>query len=274
MIDTTRLDVRTIINGIYDKGSPIMSNRVLACIRKMFAFAVEEDLLEFNVCTAIPKKADEKSCERTLSHEEIIILWELLPNTDVGNATKLLLISGQRTGETRQMEWSEIDNTVWTIPPEKQKKRKNKPTKPHLVPLPTLAMEIIQAQKLKTGGSIYVFAGRKKSREEAFGDRCISEKAISRAFRRIIEKLGWQRTTVHDLRRTMRSELSRLKVNAVVSEKLLNHALPGLFDTYDMHAYFDEKAIALQKWSDCLKKLVYPERKESNVIDFTKERMG
>jgi integrase len=244
----------------------------------MFAYAVAQDVLETSVVAGIPNMGVERSRDRTLSHDEITELWNALPENDtddigndIRNAIKLLLIAGQRTGESRQMEWSELSGNMWSIPPEKQKKRKNKKGTVHLVPLPDLAMEIIESQKKKTGNSTYVFSGQGG---EQYGDRCISENAIATAFRRITREFNWERTTVHDLRRTMRSELSRLKVDIITAEKVINHKIGGILGIYDRYDYLDEKAVALQKWGKCLEKLVYPKRKQSNVIDFPKEKMA
>jgi site-specific recombinase XerD len=39
--DITRRDVRALLDEMADRGAPIMSNRVLALVRKMFNFAIE-----------------------------------------------------------------------------------------------------------------------------------------------------------------------------------------------------------------------------------------
>ena len=52
------------------------------------------------------------------------------------------------------------------------------------------------------------------------------------------ECAGW---TLHDLRRTARSLMSRAGVDANVAERCLGHVIAGVRGTYDRHAYFDEK---------------------------------
>ena len=56
--------------------------------------------------------------------------------------------------------------------------------------------------------------------------------------------------TPHDLTRTMRSELSKLRVPPHVAERCLNHSLGRIIETYDQHDYLDERREALQKWAD------------------------
>ena len=60
----------------------------------------------------------------------------------------------------------------------------------------------------------------------------------------------------HDIRRTVRSQLSRLKVAEEAREAVLAHARPGIKGVYDVHDYLDEKREALELWSNRLNSLV------------------
>ena len=66
---------------------------------------------------------------------------------------------------------------------------------------------------------------------------------------------GW---VIHDLRRTCRTGLARLKVPEIVAERCLNHAPKGLSGIYNVHEYQDEKAEAFQSWADELRTIVAP----------------
>ena len=55
--------------------------------------------------------------------------------------------------------------------------------------------------------------------------------------------------TNHDLRRTVRSGLSELRVPHNVAEAVLAHRPPGIVGTYDVHEYLDEKREALEAWA-------------------------
>jgi hypothetical protein len=68
----------------------------------------------------------------------------------------------------------------------------------------------------------------------------------------------------HDIRRTVRSNLSRLKVAEEVREAVLAHARPGIKGTYDHHDYLDEKREALKLWANRLRSIVEPA--PSNVV--------
>jgi len=57
--------------------------------------------------------------------------------------------------------------------------------------------------------------------------------------------------TVHDLRRTARTNLSTL-APPYIAEIILGHKLPGEWATYDRHDYLEEQAEAYKNWWDRL----------------------
>ncbi len=70
--------------------------------------------------------------------------------------------------------------------------------------------------------------------------------------------------TLHDLRRTARSLMSRAGVRPDISERVLGHAIPGVQGVYDRHTYDSEKADALKRLSDLISKIVKPPK--GNVV--------
>ncbi len=75
-----------------------------------------------------------------------------------------------------------------------------------------------------------------------------------------------RRWTNHDIRRTVRTNLSRLKVTEEAREAVLAHARPGVKGTYDLHDYLDEKAEALTLWAARLRGIVDPPPPADNVV--------
>ena len=57
---------------------------------------------------------------------------------------------------------------------------------------------------------------------------------------------------VHDLRRTVRTEMAGLGVQEAVCEAVLNHVKRGMARVYNLHQYRDEKARALSRWAQRL----------------------
>jgi len=130
----------------------------------------------------------------------------------------------------------------------------------HEVPLAPAAAALIEALPRLTGGDfVFTTTGGAKpingfSKAKARIDRL---SAVS----------GWK---IHDLRRTMRTQLSALPVEDLVRELVIAHAKPGLHKVYDQHAYQDEKRRCLELWEKRLMAIVKPP--PSNVTDLTEAR--
>ena len=56
-----------------------------------------------------------------------------------------------------------------------------------------------------------------------------------------------ERWTIHDLRRTSRTLMSRAGVSADIAEQCLGHAIPGVRGIYDRHRFEDEKRAASRR---------------------------
>jgi integrase len=75
--------------------------------------------------------------------------------------------------------------------------------------------------------------------------------AITTALRRSVKEFGVGQFTVHDLRRTMRTGLSNLKVSTETAERTIGHLVGSKIQrTYDVHAFEEERREALQKWAE------------------------
>jgi hypothetical protein len=72
----------------------------------------------------------------------------------------------------------------------------------------------------------------------------------------------------HDLRRTLRSGLTRLRVDFETKEAVLAHAKPGLVGTYDVHDLEQEKRDALERWAAHVRSVLTPSL-GNNVVKLT-----
>ena len=79
------------------------------------------------------------------------------------------------------------------------------------------------------------------------GDRLVS--GFSRAKKRVADIKDWR---LHDLRRIVRTNLSVLKIELHIAERVQGRIDQSVQRHYDIHGYIDEKRDALQKWSDWL----------------------
>ena len=72
------------------------------------------------------------------------------------------------------------------------------------------------------------------------------------------------RWTLHDLRRTFRTDLGRLGVPPHVAELCINHVKGGVQAIYDKHRYEREIASALALWAEHVAAVV--EGRKSKVV--------
>ena len=80
---------------------------------------------------------------------------------------------------------------------------------------------------------------------------------FSRAKRRLDATVGdMPPFVIHDLRRTVRTRLSQLRVRYEVAEMVIGHGKKGLARVYDQHEYRDEIREALDLWAAELVRIV------------------
>ena len=60
----------------------------------------------------------------------------------------------------------------------------------------------------------------------------------------------------HDLRRTMRTHLGKLRIPPHITERCLNHSLGRIVQIYDLGDYIDERREALERWAAYVERLV------------------
>lgn len=257
-----RAEVIQILDGIVDRGSPVMANRVLAALRKLFNWSLERDLVEANPCDRVKPPAAEKSRDRVLSDDELRALWKACDGLGYpfGPMFKTLILTGQRREEVASMTWREIDagNKTWTLPRERVKT-----DKAHDVPLSDEAAKVLDKLPRVAGAGL-VFT--------TTGDTPVSgfSRAKSNVDEKMAELLGaelepWR---LHDIRRTVASGMARLGIGIAVIEKILNHTsgtFGGIVGVYQRHEFADEKRRALDAWGSYVVALVN-NQKTDNVV--------
>jgi integrase len=264
--EITRRDVITLLDGIAERGSPIMANRTLAVIRKMFNFAISRDIVDATPVAMVKAPAKERQRDRVLSANEIRTLWKGLDTAPMSEGVKLILklqlVTAQRKGEVLGAALDEFDfeENVWTIPAERVKNNQA-----HRVPLSPLALELIhQAQKCSSESpslfpSPWLFPSPTI-------DGPIMPHSVNRAVYKSLPGMGLENITPHDLRRTAASNMTALGINRLVVSKILNHVETGVTAVYDRHGYDAEKRHALEVWAARLEEIVSGKLPASNVV--------
>jgi integrase len=79
--------------------------------------------------------------------------------------------------------------------------------------------------------------------------------------------------TLHDIRRTVRTRLSALRVPEIVAELIIGHSKRGMTRIYDQHKFQDEMREALEAWAIRLRTIVAPEPTD-NVIELRRNKVA
>jgi integrase len=236
--EITRYDVAVELTRIGKERGPASANRARSSLSKFFKWAVGEGICENNPVVGTNKNENENGPrERSLTDTEIVAVWRGVPDSDYGRILKLILLTGCRREEIGGLKWSEIDLEARTItlPGERTKNHQA-----HVVPLTDAAFDILSGCE-RDGEFVF---GRTKTRGFNGWSKCKIE------LDKVVKLDPW---TVHDLRRTVRTGLSRLKVLPHVAEAVVNHLPAKLIRTYDLRTYEAEKREALDKWAQHLK---------------------
>jgi integrase len=246
------LDIDRMISSIVSRrGAPVMANRVLALTKRVFDYAIRRHWIDQNPATAFKRcdaGGEEKSRSRVLNDSEIKILLKAFD--DAGRsfrpyalAMRLLLLTAVRRSELIEAPWAEfdLDVGVWTIPASRQKTGDRVGSKDFVVPLTVTAVEYLHELKLLGGKTDYVFPARRRG-----GRPTLAPNTANWALSEIDH--GLEAFTLHDLRRTARTQLASLGVPPHVAERCLNHRLPGINDVYDQYDYLEERRAALELW--------------------------
>lgn len=246
-------EVIELLDGIVERGSAVMANRVAALLGQLFRFAIHRRIVATTpVQLLLPPGGKEKPRVRALTDDELrAFLANPIACTRFDRLARVilvLLLTGQRRGELAAARWSEIDfeRRVWTIPPENAKNGR-----PSEVPLSAWAIDEFRGLKRTSKRSSWVLPA--DDTEEH-----LDAKFLTRSLARCLDrfaKAGIAPFRLHDLRRTTRTGLARLKVAPHIAELVIGHQQDKLLATYDAHSYFDEKRAALEQWESHLRKL-------------------
>lgn len=255
--EITRRDVRELLDELAIRG-PIMANRTLAIVRKMFNFAIERDWIDVNPCHMVKRVVRERPRDRVLTEDEIRAVWKAVDDEHLLMASliRLRLLTAQRGGELHGARWDEIDLTGgwWTIPGGRSKNGLS-----HRVPLSPQALRIFRelAEYRKAKGrpgddgeielSPWVFPSTRKTGPHVHH--------AQKAFERVVARSG-VKFRGHDLRRTAASLMVGGGVPRLVVSKILNHVESGVTAVYDRHSYDPEKRAALDYWGNRLEQIV------------------
>jgi integrase len=243
----TRADVRALLAGIVVK-APTMANRTLEVVRRVFNWALSEDLVSSTPCAGLLKPSPERRRDRVYSADEMRSIIAAIAGTELADLVPLILYTGVRSGEARGASWSEIDlqARLWII-----SESRSQNAEPHPVPLSEGAMRVLRRRRVMSAGP-WVFPAETR---EGYMDepnwtikRCKRVEGFPQDFR------------LHDLRRTVATRIAALGTLDPIVEAVLGHTPPGLKRTYNRYQPIREMRVALDAWSTELDDLLAANR--------------
>jgi len=198
---------------------------------EVYKFAIAQGWATTNPVDGTINPAPRKDAierQRTLTDDELAAVWKATDsNQDEHRIIRLLALLGNRLEEVVGMAWSELDAGVWTLAAERTKNREAR-----RIPLPEAARAIL-ADIARVDGRDRVFD--------------VTGRNVRRVASLIEGVSGWR---LHDLRRTMRTGLTRLGVIDEIAELCIGHKREKLVRTYSVEDRLDEQAVAFTRWAD------------------------
>jgi integrase len=253
-----RTDIVRLLDKIEDENGPVMADRTLATVRKIMNWhASRSDDFRSPIVRGMARsKPRERSRERTLADDEVSLVWKTAETsqTPFGAFVQFCLLTGARRGEAAEMSWQELDGSTWTLPAARNK------TKVDLVrPLSKQARMVLPA---RAGDFVFSTDGG-KTPISGFSQ-------LKRAFDKACGVKNW---TIHDVRRTARTLLSRAGVSPDIAERCLGHVIGGVRGVYDRWEFRDEKAAAYESLAGLISHIINPQDNVT-VMDGRRSRRG
>jgi integrase len=219
--DLTREHVAELHARVGRDSGHYAANRGLALLRAMFNLARTWGLCSGdNPATGIRAFREEKR-DRFLNPDELsraLLAIDQEPDWRWRGYFRLALLLGPRRHELLRARWPELDFSArsWRLPTTKAER-------PHLLPLPTPAVEILESLPSR-GQSEWLFpssAARSGHLEEP-----------RKAWQRIRERAKTKDVRIHDLRRTLGSWLAASGYGLPMIGRVLNHSQPSATAVY------------------------------------------
>jgi integrase len=245
----TRAHVHEMLDTIVDRGAPVRANRVFAQFRKMCRWAISRGIIDRSPCEGITAPSTETRRDRVLNDDEIRLAWNAFESAGwpFGPIGQLLFLTGARKSEVADMRWSELDLAarVWLLPKSRSKNKRE-----HQIPLSEAAARILEGLPRIGSAKGLVFTTTGETPVSGFS------RAKATVDRTMMAPAPW---TIHDIRRSVATNLQKLGVRLEVTEAILGHvsgSRAGIVGVYQRHDYATEKRAALDAWARRLDAIV------------------
>ncbi len=263
----TRREVIDLLEKIAAERGPYMSNRTLAAIRRLFAWAVERDVIDASPAANVKPVGKEVSRDRVLTDDELRAFWKATEGDDHPwhPFLRTLLLTAQRRSEVATMRWQDLDleddKPLWSIP-----RQFVKADRLHDVPLAPEVVAILKDLPRHQGPHLFTTGDGTVPVSGFTTAKHRVDKKMIETMREAAEQAGddpetveLPRWTLHDLRRSAATSMAQLNFPPHVVGAVLNHSpggTHGITAIYVRFRYDDERRQALEAWARKLEQIV------------------
>ena len=253
-------DVLNVIRPIYDRGKKSMADHVRSYIRSSFSWALKSELdyrstsprrfkLVGNPADSIPTEPKTPG-QRWLREEEWVQLWKWLEYPDVTihppycRAIRLLMTCGQRVEEIAHLHVSQYDRAEKMIAWDKTKNGKA-----HAIPLPELAVELLDSIVPNEHG--WMFPSMKDP------SKPVSHSTLYSFLWRQRDRGVVPVVTNRDMRRTFFTLAGAAGVSKEIRSRICNHTQTDVSSVhYDRYNMIKEKREGMAVWDAYMRKML------------------
>jgi len=244
IVDIRRSEIAALLDKIQINNGPVAADRALGMISAvMHWFAARSDNYVPPIVRGMRRSKDaERARERILTDDEIRSIWAATEDHQpFEQLIRFLMLSGARRAEGAGLRWCEVKDRSWTLPASRNKIKRDLER-----PLSDAAIAAIESQRSRNTDFVFAAPGGKPY-------------ATFSRLKELLDKAsGTSAWTLHDLRRTCRSLMSRAGVEPHVAERALGHLPAGIVQVYDRHSYRRELAEAYERVAELISRIANP----------------
>jgi integrase len=261
---------KSTINKMLDKlakeSGPAAADEALTLLASLFTWHSKRDD-EFRSPIgrgSIDRRRTRGDRDRVLDDDELRVVWTTADAPGVFNYyVRFLLLTAVRRKEASGMRWDEIgDDDLWTVPKERMKGKAGKAFE-HGVPLSGAARAILDGM-LKVGPFVFTNDGKRPIAGFSVAKIKFDAAVLATLRKQDPDAKPLPNWTLHDLRRTARTLMSRAGIQPDICERVLAHKIGGVRGTYDRYDYLPQKRHALEALAAEIERIV--NRPADNVV--------
>ena len=238
-----------LLRPIEAKGSLETVKRVSQRLNEIMTYGVNSGMIFANPLSGIRAvfKKPKKENMAALPADELPELMMEIANASIKRTTRCLiewqLHTMTRPAEAATTRWADIDfdKRIWTIPPERMKKRR-----PHTIPLTDQALSLLETLKQLSGNREYVFPSDRNPRTHA----------NSQTANMALKRMGFQdRLVSHGMRSMASTILNEHGWDPELIEVALAHVdKDEVRSAYNRTDYIERRRPMMAWWSEHIQK--------------------